>query len=255
MTQSLPARVRDEVTTEMVNSAIRETCKSQALRPDTPEARPEKGEPTMADIATIKARFCDQVISLIDKERGELAVLCPVSQYAVMQSAFPQGDDRFVVLDPAREYDILCGQIDHATQAGWSKLGELYGTKLANRRKGQPRAKKGCRRQKVRVPGQCEIARGYGTIKGKSWRAQPVPVIKGRPITPHTRHVLKRLSNTSARAHHVWLTAINDARLARLWDTRGYKHRLQADRVQVLRALQALVPEAKLADVGLLWIL
>jgi hypothetical protein len=161
-----------------------------------------------------------------------------------MESAFPAGDGRYEVLDPKCEYDILCDQIDYATQAGWETLGELYGTKLASRRKGQPKARRGAKAKKVRVPGKCEVARGYGTIKGKSWRAQPVPVIKGRPITPHTLHVLKRISNTGARAHHVWLTAINDSRLARLWDTRGYKQRLHQDRERLLAALQELVPEA-----------
>ena len=204
------------------------------------------------------------MISLIDKERGELAVLCPVTQYAVMHSAFPPGDGRYEVLAPEQEYSILCDEIDHAVQEGWEQLGDLYGTELRTRRKGQPRTKRRGKRKKVRVPVRCEVARGYGTVKGKSWRAKPVPIVKGRPITPHTKHVLQRISNTNARAHHVWLCAINrqsiaaggrKATLARMWDTREYKHRLHEARVHALEALQLLVPEATLQDVGLVWIL
>ena len=196
------------------------------------------------------------MISLIDKERGELAVLCPVTQYAVMHSAFPPGDGRYEVLAPEQEYSILCDEIDHAVQENWEELGALYGTELRSRRKGKPKPpRRGGRRAKVRVPGQCKIARGYGTIKGKSWRAKPVPVIKGRPITPHTHHVLKRMSNTSARAHHTWQCAINDTVLARLWETRNYKHRLEQARAEILVELQKLVPEAEPGDIGLMWVL
>ena len=82
--------------------------------------------------------------------------------------------------------------------------------------------------------------------------------VLGRPITPHTRHVLKRISNTSARAHHTWLCAINEGAnrgLARLWETREYKWRLEQARERVLVDLQKLVPDARLCDVGFVKVL
>ena len=256
LVRSLPARVRDEVSVEMMDDAVRVTCKAHERRGPVQEKTPGKNDPTSADVRAIKTRFKDQVISLIDKERGELCVMCPVTQYKVMESAFPAGEGRYDVVDPDQEYDILCKAMDHAAQAGWENLGALYGTELRSKRKGEPKPpKRGGKRKQVRVPGRCEIARGYGTVKGKSWRAKPKPVIKGRPITPHTHHVLKRISNTSARAHHTWQCAINDVVLARLWETRAYKGRLESARAEMLLELQKLVPEAQLCDVGLLWIL
>ena len=115
-----------------------------------------------------------------------------------MESAFPRGDGRFEVIPVEREEELICEDIDEAVKRGWNvRLGDLYGVVRRRRRKG---GKKLAGKQTVRVPGKCEIPRGYGTVKGKSWRLR---VIKGRPITPHTKHVLRRISRTVARAHHV----------------------------------------------------
>ena len=90
------------------------------------------------------------------------------------------------------------------------------------------------------------MPRGYGTIKAKSWLAG---IVKGRPITPHTKHVLKRMSNTVARAHHVMLTSINVDRVARLYATQDYKWRLLGD----AQALQDELPGEDVAagDLGI----
>lgn len=256
LVRSMPARIRDEVTDAVINEAVCAALAAQTCQPETTATQANGKEPTRADVLAVKERFEHQVISLIDKERGELCVMCPITQYRVMESAFPRDDGRFEVLDPSQEYRILCDAIDHATQEGWESNGDLYGTEWRARRKGEPRPpRRGGKRKKVRVPGTCEIARGYGTIKGKSWRAKPQPVVKGRPITPHTKHVLKRISNTMARAHHTWLCAINDSIAARLWETQQYKHRLEQARARVLQALRVLVPEAELCDVGMVWLL
>ena len=73
--------------------------------------------------------------------------------------------------------------------------------------------------------------------------------MKGRPITPHTKHVLKRMSNTVARAHHVMLTSINVDRVARLYATQDYKWRLLGD----AQALQDELPGEDVAagDLGI----
>ena len=161
-----------------------------------------------------------------------------------MESAFPSGDGRFTVLKAEREYDLICEDIDHAVAKGWApRLGDLYGVVRRRRRKG---GKKLSGRRTVRVPDKCQIPRGYGTIKGKSWRLK---VIKGRPITPHTRHVLRRISRTVARAHHVLLTSVNNVRVSRMYTTQEYKGRLRSDRLRVWQELRKAVPGMPLRDV------
>ena len=162
-----------------------------------------------------------------------------------MESAFPRGDGRFEVIPVEREEELICEDIDEAVKRGWNvRLGDLYGVVRRRRRKG---GKKLAGKQTVRVPGKCEIPRGYGTVKGKSWRLR---VIKGRPITPHTKHVLRRISRTVARAHHVVLTTINHERVSRMFTTQEYKMRLRQDRQRAWKALQLLVPGARIYDVG-----
>ena len=161
-----------------------------------------------------------------------------------MESAFPSGDGRYVVLPAEREDELICKDIDHAVDQGWApRLGDLYGVVRRRRRKG---GKKLSGRRTVRVPAKCQIPRGYGTIKGKSWLKQ---TIKGRPITPHTRHVLRRISRTVARAHHVLLTSVNDTRASRMYTTQEYKGRLRSDRLRVWQVLQQQVPGMPLSDV------
>ena len=71
---SLPAQLRHEVTEDMINSAVR----TGNLQPGDRKgggSRPVPGEPTHADIAALRTEFEGMVVSEIDKERGELAVL------------------------------------------------------------------------------------------------------------------------------------------------------------------------------------
>lgn len=169
-----------------------------------------------------------------------------------MESAFPREDGRFTVLPVNQEYDLMCADIDTATSKGWTeRLGGLYGVMRRRRRKGKPKMPG---RQTVHVPDKCEIPRGYGTIKGKSWVQR---VIKGRPITPHTRHVLKHISRTCARGHHIILTQISESSeeggtwVARMYTTQEYKRRLANPSARMLREVQqAGIP---VADIGYVW--
>ena len=226
LANSLPAGTKNEVTPELIRFAVDVGVREAKMHTPAPRNHDEN-EPTEADIRAVRARFREQIISEIDKERGELCVLCPVTQYRVMESAFPRDGDRYILLDPDDEPELIQGDIDHAVTAGWEAMGDLYGVEWrADRRRTK---KKRGRRKQRRVPGKCEIARGYGTIKGKSWR--PIPCkhrkrgrpprrkVKGRPITPHTKYVLKRISNTVARAHHVLLGAVCNKRVARMYTT------------------------------------
>ena len=225
--QSLPASTRNEVTPDLVRRAVDAGERTMAQTSPATRAQHE-GEPTEADVRAVRARFRDQIISEIDKERGELCVLCPVTQYRVMESAFPRDGDRYIELDPEAEHELIQADIDHAVAAGWEKLGDFYGVQWRMDKRDKAK-KKSRRRRQRRVPGNCEIARGYGTIKGKSWRVLPRKrrkrgrpprrKVKGRPITPHTKYVLKRISNTVARAHHVLLGAVNNKRVTRMYTT------------------------------------
>lgn len=70
----LPARLRAEVTEEMVNEAVRAGELQDGDR-EGGVSKPVHGEPTRADVQALRTKFEGFVISEIDKERGELAVL------------------------------------------------------------------------------------------------------------------------------------------------------------------------------------
>ena len=162
-----------------------------------------------------------------------------------MESAFPRDEGRFIVLPVESEYDLMCAEIDTAVRHGWDvRLGGLYGVERRRRRKGKPKMPG---KRTVHVPSKCQIPRGYGTVKGKSWVKR---VIKGRPITPHTKHVLRRISRSVARGYHVVLTTVNDERVSRMFTTQEYAVRLRQDRLQALQELQRLVPGALEHDLG-----
>ena len=71
---SLPAQLRKEVTPEM----IREGARAGSLREGdrrAGRAKTHTSDPTLSDVAELKAAFDGLVISEIDKARGELAIL------------------------------------------------------------------------------------------------------------------------------------------------------------------------------------
>ena len=166
-----------------------------------------------------------------------------------MESAFPRGDGRFDVLPVEREYELMCEDIDTAVRKGWTaRLGDLYGVVRRRKRRG---GKKLPDRRTVHVPAKCQIPRGYGTIKGKSWLKG---VIKGRPITPHTLHVLKHISRAVARGHHVILTQISegsDTWVSRMYTTQEYKRRLVTPSARMLDEMQRA--GVSQADIGYVW--
>ena len=71
---SLPARLRSEVTDEMVQDALGVGELAEGDR-EGGRSQPMLGEPTQADVRALRKRFEGMVFSEIDKERGELAVL------------------------------------------------------------------------------------------------------------------------------------------------------------------------------------
>ena len=224
LVRSLPARIRGEA--EAQGCVERAMGKVQGdLGGFSARRRVCAGEPTMRDVKAVKARFEDQVISEIDKESGELAVLCTVTQYHVMESAFERDLARYEVVQLSEE-TIMQKCIDKCIAEDWTELGQLYGVV---QRKGKT------------VPDSCMVPVGYGTIKGKSWKLQ---IVKGRPISGHTRHVMKRISNRNARAYHTMLSSINTERITRMYTTQEYKHRIVEDQVRIQKELVRLTGDA-----------
>ena len=138
-----------------------------------------------------------------------------------MESAFPRAGDRFDVVTISDD-DVMQECIDQCVAEGWTSIADLYGVE---RKRGKLR------------PVRCSVPAGYGTIKAKSWLAQ---IVKGRPISPHTRHVMKRISNAVARGYHVVLLSINNERVTRMYTTQEYKYRVMEDQVRVRDELRRL---------------
>ena len=69
-------------------------------------------------------------------------------------------------------------------------------------------------------------------------------MIKGRPISPHTKHVLKRISNRAGRAYLVVQQKITmqgeRKQPARMYTTSEYKKRLLQDFVRTTKKLREL---------------
>jgi hypothetical protein len=142
-----------------------------------------------------------------------------------MESAFPRDADSYVVVQTSED-EILQTTIDACVANGWTKLARLYGV------------------QRVAggyTPVRCGLPVGYGTIKYKSWRAE---VVKGRPISPHTKHPMKHISNTNARGYHVMLLSVRTERVTRMYTTQEYKGRLAADQQRVRMELRRLTGDA-----------
>ena len=75
MINSLPATTREEVTGESVTAAVQAGMRDVQPAAGNSGAGDQRTEPTMADVRALRKHFPDMVISLIDKGRGELAVL------------------------------------------------------------------------------------------------------------------------------------------------------------------------------------
>ena len=151
-----------------------------------------------------------------------------------METAFPRGGDRYVVVEDTDE-QIMQRCIDECVRRKWTDVAKLYGVRLE---KGKL------------VPSLCAVPHGYGTIKGKSWKKQ---VIVGRPLSPHTKHVMKRVSNSVARGYHVaLLCGDGDVRVVRMFTTQEYMQRLASDQNLMLGELRKLTGDENVR-LGMVW--
>ena len=177
------------------------------------------------DVLAVKRELQGLVISEIDKARGELCAMCPVVLHHVMAAAWPSDlerentkqhdivhtEERSTRYEKTRktEAEITQDQIRAFEAHNWGRFGKLYGV-----------TKQG----KVTT---AKLPRVYATIKGKCLPEGGgiVTKLKARPITPHTKVVLKRVYNKVATAYLFVLTQIRQGRVSRLWTTQEYVHR------------------------------
>ena len=155
-------------------------------------------------------------VSSVDRGAGRLAIMCPVVAWQTMKQAWPDEPERCVIMSPATanrtstdklERDILDNYAKYYHQQDWSRISTLYG--IDNRGSAV----------------NCNLPRAYANPKLKTiLAAQPglaaKNMIKGRPISPRTKHPCRNVYNRSATGHHFVLTKIDTQRVTRMWTTK-----------------------------------
>jgi hypothetical protein len=131
-----------------------------------------------------------------------------------MHLVWPAEPTRCKVLEKS-EFDILWEDIQHFHAAGWGRLSRLFGVDSD----GFPSLR-------------AALPHCYATWK---WKAFIMQILKGRPISPHTRIPLKLLYNLIATAHQYILVCIRKGRVSRMFTCAEYARRLEGE----LRKLEA----------------
>ena len=140
----------------------------------------------------------------MDKGAGRLCIMCPVVNWLVMQQAWPNEPHRCTVICPANasaekseeiKKEIIRKHVAEFTVKNWKRIAALSGFEYNGKMKSDL------------------LPKGYANPKLKSIIAglpgrKACNKIKGRPISPHTRHPLKNVYNKVATAHHFMLTQI-----------------------------------------------
>ena len=131
--------------------------------------------------------------------------------WTLMNKTWPMEPDRCEVLN-ASDQDIMSQDVKAYVAKGWSRLANLYG---------------------------CDTD-GYFTRAALPWvyvliklKSFTLRVLKGRPISPHTRIPLKRVYNLIATAHAWALMQITTGRTGRLFTTAAYPRRLDEELPQL----------------------
>ena len=94
-----------------------------------------------------------------------------------MEVSFPRESDRYIVVQQS-ENEVLQEMAKLYKHKKWWKIAALFGID------------KNCKVTGATVP------RGHAYLKGKVFKPEDpkLRVVKGRPITPHTKHPWKRVS-------------------------------------------------------------
>ena len=212
MLRGLPAAVEpflDDARAEELRHLAVRRCMDSVL------PTPEGAAVDMSTVRKCKTYLSRAVRSEVDKGGGLTCIYCPVANWHLMHLVWPSEPARCKVLENISEFDILYQDILHYHEQGWDRLCALFGVD-----------KNGFPSDRSSVP------RCYATWKLKAFLKQ---VLKGRPISPHTRIPLKLLYNLIASAHQFMLMCIRTGRVSRMFSCGEYATRLENE----LKALEA----------------
>ena len=130
-----------------------------------------------------------------------------------MKVAWPLEKERCEVVSDS-EAEINKKQVQAYKDFDWKRIAPLYGCdKNGN------------------VSERAQLPRVYATIKSKCLPEQGgvITTLKARPITPHTKVVLKKVYNKVATAYMFLLTKLRNQRTSRLWTTQEYVQRVTTE--------------------------
>ena len=228
MVRTLPLYLQTTVQAEDLQSIVKQTViRSKQLVHDARSSSRSDSSTVVQKRDVIAAKNFLQrkgaVVSAVDKGAGLLCIMCPVVNWQIMRQAWPNEPHRCTVICPANataveseqiETEIIAGHAKEFHAKNWQRIATLSGIDSNGKTQSDL------------------LPRGYANPKLKSIRAalpgrSATNKIKGRPISPHTRHPLKNVYNRVAAAHHFLLTQINTQRVTRLWDTASYVTRLR----------------------------
>ena len=139
-----------------------------------------------------------------------------------MAVAWPLEEERCEVVQ-CSEKEVNKKQVEAYNNFDWARIAPLFGCD-----------------KRGNVSERAQLPRVYATIKSKCLpdNGGVVEVLKARPITPHTKVVLKKVYNKVATAYMFVLTQLRNQRTSRLWTTQEYLGRVttEVEAVQRRRA-------------------
>ena len=222
---SLPAALQlelDEVTLEDLCQRSVQACEASA----SPALA---AEVSMHEVLACKRYLRRAIISEVDKGPGLSAIYCPVANWHLMHLVWPSEPSRCCTLDKS-EFDVLWEDVQAYNAAGWSRLSRLFGADSD----GYPSLR-------------TSLPHCYATWKLKAFLKQ---ILKGRPISPHTKIPLKHLYNLIATAHQYLLMRIRTGRVSRMFTCREYAARLEGEMQAMVAQHGPLLTYSEIGDLS-----
>ena len=236
MKSTLPMILQAQITDTMITATVQSIIGShhELDKQHRTNSRFDREKCVCKDDVIQAKRFLHKngaCVAPVDKGAGRLAIMCPVVMWQAMRQAWPDEPERCEVLCPATasrksaddtEQRLLREYVKYYHQKDWKRISKLYGVDSHGE------------------PVQAALPRAYANPKLKTIIAAlhgraADNVIKGRPISPHTKHPLKNVYNRAATAHHFILTKISTQRVTRMFDTAEYKVRLHREAAALQR--------------------
>ena len=210
--EGLPPGIQPFLDGERVGPLCRAGANACAVA--LPPALGESAAVSMGEVLKCRKYLRRAIRSEVDKGPGLTCIYCPVANWHLMHLVWPSEPGRCKVLEMS-EFDILWQDIQEFHKRGWSRLCKLFGVSADD----FPTARS-------------SLPHCYGTWKLKAFLKQ---ILKGRPISPHTRIPLKVLYNMMATAHAFLLGRIRTGRVSRMFTCKEFATRLECE----MKALEA----------------